>query len=161
MGGGMELALCADLRVASTSTDKLGLPETRLGIIPGAGGTYRMSKLIGPSRTKELVFTARLLNGQQAFDMGIVDRLATSTGQSQSGNGAAFDMSVQLASAMAQNGPVALRAAKAAIDKAQILDTESALDWERACYERCLRTKDRLEGLKAFAEKRKPQYTGE
>lgn len=113
-----------------------------------------MTKLIGPARTKELVFSARMLNGQQAYDLGIIDRLAN---QGQS----AFDCSIELAKAMAQNGPLALRAAKAAIDKGQLLDTETGLDWERACYERCLASKDRLEGLRAFAEKRKPNYTGE
>lgn len=113
-----------------------------------------MTKLIGPARTKELVFSARMLNGTEAHDMGIVDRLA------QQGS-TAFDTCVQMASAMAQNGPVALRAAKMAIDRGQMLDTETALDWERACYEKCLGTKDRLEGLKAFAEKRQPKYIGE
>ncbi|MCO5589609.1 hypothetical protein L7F22_043577 [Adiantum nelumboides] len=154
MGGGMELALCTDLRLSTIKTDKLGLPETRLGIIPGAGGTYRMTKLIGSARTKELVFSARMLNGQEAFDLGIVDKLAKA-------EQTAFDCSIELAKSMAQNGPLALRAAKAAIDKGQLLDTETALDWERACYERCLASKDRLEGLSAFAEKRKPNYTGE
>lgn len=113
-----------------------------------------MTKLIGPARTKELVFSARMLNGEEAFQLGIIDKLA-SQGQT------AFDSAIQLAKSMAQNGPLALRAAKAAIDKGQLLDPEMGLDWERACYERCLASKDRLEGLRAFAEKRKPNYTGE
>ncbi|UZJ57381.1 hypothetical protein CBS101457_006701 [Exobasidium rhododendri] len=153
MGGGMELALCTDLRVASSTTDKLGLPETRLGIIPGAGGTYRMTKLIGPSKTKDLIFSSRLLNATEAHNLGIIDHLAK--------EGDATPHSIRLAEAIAVNGPIALRAAKVAIDRGQLMDVESALDWERACYEKCLSSKDRLEGLQAFAEKRKPRYTGE
>ena len=125
-----------------------------LTVIPlRAGGTYRLTRLIGPSRTKDLIFSARLLNATQAHSLGIVDHVA------QSGDAASY--AVQKAEEMAVNGPIALRAAKVAIDRGQLMDIESGLDWERACYERCLGSKDRLEGLLAFAEKRKPKYTGE
>ena len=112
-----------------------------------------MTRLIGPSRTKDLIFSSRLLNAQEAFSLGIVDHLAK--------EGDATPHSVKLAEAMAVNGPIALRAAKVAIDRGQLMDIESALDWERACYDKCLGSKDRLEGLQAFAEKRKPKYIGE
>lgn len=120
-----------------------------------------MTKLIGAAKTKELVFSARLLSAPEAHELGIIDRLASASASTDTQLSAAAQESVRLATMMASNGPVALRAAKAAIDRGQSLDTETALDWERACYERCLSTKDRLEGLKAFAEKRAPQYTGE
>jgi methylglutaconyl-CoA hydratase len=112
-----------------------------------------MTKLIGPSKTKDLIFSSRLLNAREAHSLGIVDHIAA--------EGDATSHSLRLAEAMAVNGPIALRAAKVAIDRGQSMDLESALDWERACYERCLSSRDRLEGLKAFAEKRKPKYTGE
>lgn len=112
-----------------------------------------MTRLIGPSRAKDLIFSSRLLTASQAFALGIVDHLVE--------EGDATGHSIKLAESMAVNGPIALRAAKVAIDRGQLMDVESALDWERACYDRCLRSKDRLEGLQAFAEKRKPKYTGE
>jgi methylglutaconyl-CoA hydratase len=119
-----------------------------------AGGTYRMTRLIGPSRAKDLIFGAKLLNAHEAHSLGIVDHLAKEGEDATS-------HSLKIAEAMAVNGPIALRAAKVAIDRGQLMDVESALDWERACYERCLSSKDRLEGLQAFAEKRKPKYIGE
>lgn len=118
-----------------------------------------MAKLIGVSRTKELVYSARLLNAVEAFDLGIVNQLASSS--CSPNMTAALSEAAIMAEKMAENGPLALRAAKVAIDRGHMMDTESALDWERACYERCIGSKDRLEGLAAFAEKRKPRYTGE
>jgi methylglutaconyl-CoA hydratase len=112
-----------------------------------------MTKLIGASRTKDLVYSARLLDAKEAHFLGIVNHLAL--------DGDATTYSLKLAEAMAQNGPIAVRAAKAAINQSEILDVESALDFERASYERCLQSKDRNEGLLAFAEKRKPEYKGE
>lgn len=112
-----------------------------------------MTRLIGASRAKELIFTARLLNAKEAHEYGIVNQLSTDT--------SASSHALQLAEMMASNAPLALRAAKSAIDKSQSMDVENALNWERSCYEKCLTTKDRIEGLRAFAEKRKPVYKGE
>ncbi|KAK4051313.1 hypothetical protein OIO90_004794 [Microbotryomycetes sp. JL221] len=157
LGGGLELAL------ACNAATKLGLPETRLAIIPGAGGTQRLSRLIGVSRAKDLIFTARALNAAQAHEAGIVNYLAA---ESES----ATDKAVQVAKEMLKagkstlsgfHGPLALRAAKSAIDVGSQLDLESGLDFERASYATILKTQDRLEGLKAFAEKRAPVYKGE
>ncbi|EST07884.1 Crotonase superfamily [Kalmanozyma brasiliensis GHG001] len=156
MGGGLELALTCDLRIAGPAATKLGLTETKLGIIPGAGGTSRMTRLVGPARAKELIFSAKLVDAVEASRIGFVDIVA------QEGAGtAAFEKGVQLARSFAKNGPLAIRAAKLAIDKGEQMDPETALDFERQCYETILGTQDRLEGLKAFAEKREPVYRGE
>ncbi|ORY90669.1 ClpP/crotonase-like domain-containing protein [Leucosporidium creatinivorum] len=154
LGGGLELALACDLRVASLSANKLGLPETRLAIIPGAGGTQRLSRLIGVSRAKDLIFTSKVLSAQQAHELGIVNYLADE-GQS------ATERAVVLAQEVLKAGPLALRAAKLAIDTGSQLDLESGLDFEATCYQTILKSTDRLEGLKAFAEKRPPVYKGE
>ncbi|KDN36698.1 ClpP/crotonase [Tilletiaria anomala UBC 951] len=164
MGGGMELALCADLRIASEDVKGLGLTETKLGIIPGAGGTQRMTRLLGPSRTKDLIYTARLLTAAQAHNLGLVDYLASANSDNNSDDvqcGSAYNKALEIAQQIAKNGPLAVRAAKLAIDKGQAMDTETGLDFERACYNTVMHTKDRLEGLKAFAEKRAPKYIGE
>ncbi|CEQ39337.1 SPOSA6832_00849 [Sporobolomyces salmonicolor] len=127
LGGGLELALACDLRVAAPSVTKIGLPETRLAIIPGAGGTQRLARLIGTSRAKDLIFTAKVMTAEEAHGQG----------------------------------PLALRAAKTAVDVGSQLDLGSGLDVERLCYQTILKSRDRLEGLAAFAEKRKPVYRGE
>ncbi|KAK4052120.1 hypothetical protein OIV83_002414 [Microbotryomycetes sp. JL201] len=154
LGGGLELALACDLRAASSAATKLGLPETRLAIIPGAGGTQRLSRLIGVSRAKDLIFTARALNASQAHEAGIVNYLA-------SDSETATDKAVAVAKEILKAGPLALRAAKSAIDVGSQLDLESGLDFESTSYATILKSQDRLEGLKAFAEKRAPVYKGE
>lgn len=152
LGGGLELALACDLRVAGVEA-RLGLPETGLAIIPGAGGTQRLPRLIGRSKAKELIFTGRRLNGEEAAEVGVVDH-AVPAGQ-------ALDRAMDLAREILPNGPIALKAAKAAINGGMDLDRDSGLALERACYAQVIPTKDRLEGLAAFREKRKPAYRGE
>ncbi|PWN49341.1 ClpP/crotonase [Violaceomyces palustris] len=159
MGGGLELALTADLRIAGPKADKLGLTETRLGIIPGAGGTTRMTRLIGASKSKELIFTARLLDSRQAQSMGFVEILAETDSSASKGQ-EAFEKGVELARAISKNGPLAVRAAKMAIDRGSKMEGETSLDYERQCYEMIINTEDRLEGLKSFSEKRQPIYQG-
>ncbi|WP_306591573.1 enoyl-CoA hydratase-related protein [Geothrix sp. 21YS21S-4] len=151
-GGGLELALAADLRVAGSAA-KLGLVETSLAIIPGAGGTQRLPRLIGAARAKELIFTARRLDAEAAGRLGIVDRVVPA--------GEALAAALELAREILPNGPVALRMAKRAVDRGMDLDRDAALAWERECYAQVLPTRDRLEGLAAFREKRKPHYRGE
>jgi len=151
-GGGLELALAADLRVAGADT-KLGLVETALAIIPGAGGTQRLPRLIGASRAKELIFTARRIGAAEAERLGLVDRVAPA--------GGALDAALALAREILPNGPVALRMAKQAVNRGAALDRDSGLAFEQACYAQVVPTKDRLEGLAAFRDKRKPQYRGE
>jgi methylglutaconyl-CoA hydratase len=151
LGGGLELALACDLRVAGGAA-KLGLPETSLAIIPGAGGTQRLPRLIGRARAKELIFTARRFGAEEGLVLGVVDR-AVEAGQ-------ALAAALDLARRILPNGPVALRAAKEAIDRGLDQDRAGGSQVEEACYARVLPTEDRLEGLAAFREKRKPAYRG-
>lgn len=151
-GGGLELALAADLRVAGADA-KLGLVETALAIIPGAGGTQRLPRLIGSARAKELIFTARRIGAAEAEGIGLVERLVPA--------GSALGAALGLAREILPNGPVALRLAKQAVNRGFELNLRSGLVLEQACYAQVLPTKDRLEGLAAFREKRKPQYRGE
>lgn len=151
-GGGLELALAADLRVAGAEA-KMGLVETSLAIIPGAGGTQRLPRLIGSARAKELIFTSRRFGATEAERLGLVARVAPA--------GGALAAALELAREILPNGPVALRMAKLAINRGLDLDQASGLAFERACYAQVLPTQDRLEGLAAFKEKRKPRYRGE
>ncbi len=150
-GGGTELALACDLRVAAAHAE-LGLTETALAILPGAGGTQRLPRLVGKSRAKDLILTGRKLGAAEAERIGLVNRVAAP--------GALHPAALELARAIAANGPVAVRAAKDAIDGGSELPLRAGLEHEARCYERVLGTQDRLEALAAFAEKRKPRYTG-
>jgi len=156
LGGGLELALACDFRIAS-STAKLGLPETKLAIIPGAGGTVRLPRLIGEMKAKELIFTGRVMNNSEALDYGVVSH---SVDQNDDGD-AAYQRAIELARQILPQGPVALRAAKRSINTNTQVDINTALLIEEACYAQVIPTKDRLEGLQAFKEKRKPVYVGE
>ncbi|KAG8931286.1 hypothetical protein FRC02_002960 [Tulasnella sp. 418] len=153
LGGGLEMALSCDLRVAGHSVTKIGLPETRLGIIPGAGGTQRATRLLGLTKAKTLIFTGKMLSAQDALEWGVVDNVSGS-------NESAYEAALALAKEINQSAPLALRAAKLAISKAPELSLESGLTFERACYEPLLSTSDRLEALDAFREKRKPMFKG-
>jgi methylglutaconyl-CoA hydratase len=151
-GGGLELALAADLRVAGAGA-KMGLVETALAIIPGAGGTQRLPRLIGASRAKELIFTSRRIGAEEAGRLGLVDRVVDA--------GNALESALDLAREILPNGPIALRMAKRAVNGGMELDLASGLALEQACYAEVIPTQDRLEGLAAFREKRKPRYRGE
>jgi methylglutaconyl-CoA hydratase len=151
-GGGTELLLACDLRIAAPHA-QLGLTETSLAIIPGAGGTQRLPRLIGKARAKELILTARRIDAAEAERIGLVNRIATAGGLLESG--------LELARAIAANGPVAVRAAKRAVDRGSDLPLEQGLEIEAQCYDLTLNTRDRLEALAAFSEKRKPVYVGE
>lgn len=150
-GGGMELALAADMRIAETQA-MLGLRETALAIIPGAGGTQRLARLIGPSRAKRWIFTAKMHTAAEAAADGAVDQVA------QTGQG--IQTALALALTIAANGPVAVRLAKRSIDSGLDMPMPQALANEVRCYEGVLGTEDRLEALKAFIEKRDPAYKG-
>ncbi|KIP10673.1 hypothetical protein PHLGIDRAFT_22119 [Phlebiopsis gigantea 11061_1 CR5-6] len=154
LGGGLEVALACDLRVAGHSVTKIGLPEVKLGIIPGAGGTQRVTRLLGVSKAKDLIYTGRSLTAKEALDYGLVDYV------SDEGKSAA-DRAVILAQEISVNAPLALKAAKQAISRGPELSLESGLDFERSAYERLLHSQDRLEALEAFKEKRKPVFKGE
>ena len=150
-GGGTELLLACDLRVAAPHV-QLGLTETSLAIIPGAGGTQRLPRLVGRSRAKDLILTARRIDVAEAERMGLVNRVA--------GEGRLRETALELARSIAENGPVAVRAAKEAVDRGCELPIERGLEVEALCYEKVLPTKDRLEALAAFGEKRKPRFEG-
>lgn len=150
-GGGTELMLSCDLRVAASDA-RFGLTEVSLAIIPGAGGTQRLPRLIGKSRAKDLILTGRRLDAEEAERMGLVNRVAPRAELSRA--------ALEVANQIAGNGPVAVRAAKAAIDEGAELPITQGLEVEARCYERTLTTEDRLEALAAFAEKRKPSFKG-
>ncbi len=152
LGGGLELALACDLRVAAESA-QMGLPEVSLGIIPGGGGTQRLARLVGVARAKDLVLTARRVGAAEALAMGLVSRTAPAA--------RLLDEAMDLAAQVARNAPVSLRQAKRAIDRGFHLPLEEALDLENRLYQDCLGTRDRIEALRAFAEKRPPAFTGE
>mmetsp|Transcript_31075 Transcript_31075/g.68998 ORF Transcript_31075/g.68998 Transcript_31075/m.68998 type:complete len:326 (-) Transcript_31075:284-1261(-) len=152
LGGGAELAISCDLRVVS-STAVVGFPEAQLGIIPGAGGTQRLPRLVGMAKAKELIFTARRVKPDEALRVGLADH-AVEEGQ-------AYNKALEIAAEMARCAPLSLRMAKEAIAQGMNVDLATGLRIEQACYAQLLPTKDRVEGLKAFAEKRQPRYMGE
>lgn len=151
-GGGLELGLACDLRVVG-ATSLYGLSETSLGIIPGAGGTQRLARLIGLGKAKELIYTAARISGKEAERIGLAEKAVPQE--------KVVEEALQLAGKIAEQGPIAVQQAKQAIDAGYDLDLQTALTIEQLAYERTLSTKDRLEGLRAFQEKRKPHYKGE
>lgn len=151
-GGGTELALACDIRVASEKA-KFGLTETSLGIIPGAGGTQRLPKIVGKGRAKELIFSARRIDAMEAKEIGLVEYLAPAA--------SLMDKAMEIAKQIARNAPIALAQAKFSIDKGYDVELQTGLAIERNAYEVTIPTKDRLEGLQAFKEKRPPIYKGE
>lgn len=148
-GGGCEIALACDLRVMATHA-KIGLTETSLAIIPGAGGTVRLPRLIGIGRAKELIFTAARLDADTALRAGLVNEVSDD----------AAAAARALAERIAANGPLAVRAAKRSMDAGEGLPTPVALAVEREQYASTIDTEDRAEGLRAFAEKRDPKFEG-
>jgi methylglutaconyl-CoA hydratase len=152
LGGGLEMALACDFRIAGAKAI-LGCPETSLAIIPGAGGTQRLPRLIGLSKAKELIYTSRRIHSTAAEKIGLVD-YAVEENQ-------AYEKARELAREILPNGPVGVRMAKEAIMKGTEVDVASGMAIERACYAQVIPTKDRMEGLTAFKEKRKPKYRGE
>ncbi|WP_163972166.1 enoyl-CoA hydratase [Oceanobacillus halotolerans] len=150
-GGGLELALACDLRIASRQS-KMGLTETSLAIIPGAGGTQRLSRLIGLGQAKRLIYTAKPVTAEEAFKIGLVEEL---TEPKQ-----LIEHAMKLAHAISKNGPIAVKQAKKAINQGFQTDITTGLEIEHLCYTKTLFSSDRLEGLQAFKEKRKPVYEG-
>ncbi|OPW99798.1 enoyl-CoA hydratase [Geobacillus sp. LEMMY01] len=151
-GGGLELALACDIRFAADDI-QLGLTETSLGIIPGAGGTQRLPRLVGLGKAKELIFAAKRITAQEAERIGLVEYAVP--------RAELMDRALELAQQIADNAPIAVRQAKRAIQSVFNVDLETGLAIEQLAYEATIPTKDRLEGLQAFKEKRKPVYKGE
>jgi len=151
LGGGTELALASDLRLAS-ETATMGLTETRLAIIPGAGGTQRLPRLVGRGMAKELIFTGRRIDAVQALQIGLVNHVYPA--------GDLMEEARCLARDICQSGPVAVEQAKYAINRGLETDMATGLAIESNAYWICIPTEDRTEGLTAFREKRKPNYKG-
>lgn len=158
LGGGLELALCASMRVFGSSAI-VGQPETRLAIIPGAGGTYRLPRLIGLTRARDMILTGRRVSGAEAYFMGLCDRLVEITPDEEKEPGQArtkvLNVSLQLARDLCEGGPIALTQAMRAVNGWQ-----RGEEAENEAYEVVLKSEDRLEALKAFAEKRRPSFRG-
>jgi enoyl-CoA hydratase/carnithine racemase len=152
LGGGLELALCCDLRVAAAHA-VLGLPETSLGIIPGAGGTQRLPRVVGEARAKEMILLARRLSANEALAWGLVNRV-TPAGKN------VVDDAVEWIAPIADGAPIAQGAALEAIDRSFDTTLELGLELERVSYDRTVVSEDRREALAAFAEKRKPVFKG-
>lgn len=150
-GGGLELALGCDLRIAADHI-QLGLTETSLAIIPGAGGTQRLPRLIGIGQAKKLIYTSKRLNATEAKEYGIVEEIVPKNELLQE--------AVDLANSIVKNGPIALQQAKIAINHGMEVDLATGLQIEHLSYKGTLHTEDRLEGLQAFKEKRRPVYRG-
>lgn len=150
-GGGMELALACDIRFAAEEA-VMGLTETGLAIIPGAGGTQRLPRLIGQAKALELILTARRFTANEALAYGVVTKVVSRKDL--------LSESLAFASQMLNNGPIALQQAKFAIKNGMNADLNTGLLIERKAYELTLPTEDRIEALQAFAEKRKPIFKG-
>jgi enoyl-CoA hydratase/carnithine racemase len=151
LGGGCELALLCDMIVASESAE-FGQPEILLGIIPGGGGTQRLARVIGKQRAMELVLTGRRIGAPEAHELGIVNRLASADGW--------LDAALELAEVVSQRPPLAVRLGKQAVLAADEMPLTAGLDHERRLYELAMATEDRVEGMNAFLEKRKPEFHG-
>eukprot|EP00818_Percolomonas_sp_WS_P006682 CAMPEP_0117434942 /NCGR_PEP_ID=MMETSP0759-20121206/216_1 /TAXON_ID=63605 /ORGANISM="Percolomonas cosmopolitus, Strain WS" /LENGTH=188 /DNA_ID=CAMNT_0005226455 /DNA_START=383 /DNA_END=949 /DNA_ORIENTATION=- len=152
-GGGLELALACDMRLALKQT-QMGLVETSLAIIPGAGGTQRLPRIIGMAKAKELIYTARRFNGEYAEKIGLMNYALENEEQIQA-------KALELANEIAKNGPVAVRVAKIAVQNGIEVERQQGMVLEQQCYAQVIPTKDRMEGLMAFKERRKPEYKGE
>jgi enoyl-CoA hydratase/carnithine racemase len=151
LGGGCELALHCDMIVAS-ETAEFGQPEILLGIIPGAGGTQRLTRIIGKHRAMELMLTGRRIDAQEAHRIGIVNQVA--------GRKEWLDKAVELAEVVARRPPIAVRLAKQAVLAAEETSLSAGLEHERRLYELAMATDDRVEGMTAFIEKRRPEFKG-
>ncbi|MFD5539242.1 enoyl-CoA hydratase/isomerase family protein [Streptomyces sp. NPDC127079] len=143
LGGGCELALCADYRIAADNA-KLGQPEILLGLIPGAGGTQRLPRLVGPSRAKDLIFTGRMVKADEALAIGLVDRVVPAAD--------VYTEAHAWAARLAQGPAIALRAAKEAIDTGVETDLETGLAVERNWFAGLFATEDRERGMRSFVE---------
>jgi enoyl-CoA hydratase/carnithine racemase len=151
LGGGCELALACDMIVASDSA-QFGQPEITLGIIPGGGGTQRLARVLGKQRAMEYVLTGRRFDAAMALEMGLVNKLAK--------KGSWLQEAMELARTVAERPPIASRLAKQAVLAADETPLAAGLESERRLYELAMATEDRIEGMQAFLEKRRPEFRG-
>ena len=151
LGGGTELALAGDIRIASLNAT-MGLTETRLAIIPGAGGTQRLPRLVGRGKAKELIFTGKRVGAEEALQIGLVNQICEQD--------VLLDKCMEMAQLICETGPIAIEQAKYAINFGLETDLTTGLAIESNAYWVTIPTEDRLEGIAAFREKRKPVYKG-
>jgi enoyl-CoA hydratase len=151
LGGGCEVAIACDVRIAAENAT-FGFPEVSLGILPGMGGTQRLPHLVGPAFAKELIFTGRRIGAEEAREIGLVNRVVP--------RGEALGAARELAAEIAANGPLAVRHAKAATNRALDVDLVSGLEYEANQFALLFATEDAGEGMGAFAERRKPEFRG-
>ena len=147
LGGGCELALACDIRIAGESA-KFGQPEVNLGLIPGFGGTQRLSRLVGIAKAKEMILTGKIIDVKEAESIGLVNRVVKDE--------ELMIAAEEMAQVIAQKGPIAVKMAKALINENQEID--KGLEKEINLFSQCFSTQDRLEGINAFLEKRKPEF---
>ncbi len=152
LGGGLELAMCCDMIIAAEGT-KLGQPEVNIGAIPGGGGTQRLLRAVGKNKAMEMILTGSVISAEEARSYGLVNRVAPS--------GKHLEEARKLALEIAEKSPVTVRLAKKAVASAEQLGLSEGLDLERELFYLSFATKDREEGMRAFLEKRKPNFTGE
>lgn len=152
LGGGCELALSCDIRIAADNA-VFGQPEINLGLMPGAGGTQRLLRLIGSARAKEMLFSGDMIDAQEAYRIGLVNKVVPAT--------SLMDEARKLAKKYASKPPLALRIIKKTVNNGLNMDLQSALKHEVQAFSLLISTKDSKEGLKAFIEKRKPVFKGE
>jgi enoyl-CoA hydratase len=151
LGGGLEIALACDIRIASENA-MLGLPEVRLGVTPGAGGTQRLPRVVGVARAKELTLTGRILDAHQALSIGLVSEVVPADHARSAADA--------IATEIANRGPLAVREVKRLIDRSVEVDIDEGIAAEIDASERVFNSEDVLEGARAFFEKRQPQYKG-
>ncbi len=153
LGGGCELAMACDIRIA-TLKSKFGQPEVGLGIIPGGGGTQRLQRLVGIGKAKELIFTGDIITAEEALQIGLVNKIVSISSD-------LLPAAQKMAEKINSKGPIALLLAKTAINTGSNLDMNSGLMVEKLAQAVAFSTQDRLEGTRAFLEKRQPEYKGE
>lgn len=151
VGGGCELSLVCDLRIAS-ETARFGVPEVKIGVIPAAGGTQRLPRIIGITKAKELLYTGDFVDAQEAYRLGLVNKVVPVD--------KLMDEAKELARKLMNNPPLSVKFAKRAVNVGMQLDLASALEYEAYCAAIVVASEDRMEGFKAFVEKRKPVYKG-
>lgn len=150
LGGGCELALCCDIRIAGEKA-KFGQPEVGLGIIPGFAGTQRLARLVGLGKAKELIFTGDMIDANEAEKIGLVNKVVPQD--------KLMDEAINLAKKIASNGQLAVRYAKTAINRGIESDIETGMSIEKDLFGLCFSSEDQKEGMSAFLEKRKPNFT--
>ena len=149
LGGGCELAMCCDIRIASPKA-KFGQPEVGLGIIPGFAGTQRLSRIVGLAKAKELIFTADMIDAEEAYRIGLVNKVVPEEDL--------MDEAMAMANKILSKGQIAVRFAKVAINRGIETDIETGMDIDRDLFGLCFATEDQKEGMDAFLMKRKPNY---